>query len=76
MVSKEGSGLYYLNKKYEGLRLINYIMTLIVFAQLNFNYWNAILFNWHGHCEIRTHDFLRSSRFQDECHKPDSTKYP
>jgi hypothetical protein len=38
LVSKEGSGLYYLNKKYEGLRLINYIMTLIVFAQLNFNY--------------------------------------
>ena len=30
-----------------------------------------------GHCEIRTHDFLlKSSRFQDECHRPDSTKYP
>ena len=30
----------------------------------------------YGHCEIRTHDFFTSARFQDECLKPDSTKYP
>jgi hypothetical protein len=34
------------------------------------------MFVCNGHCEIRTHDFLKSNRFQDERLKPDSTKYP
>src|SRR6266576_4111190 len=34
------------------------------------------MFCCNGHCEIRTHDFLKSNRFQDERLKPDSTKYP
>ena len=57
------------------------IANLLTFTKFNFFFELKLnpsfsLSNTSGTVRFELTTFFRSARFQDECHKPDSTKYP